>query len=130
MNRPHHAGGFRPFLSHLILPAVTLSIVYIALIASVTRSSMQEMLGQDHVRTAPTERLSERRVLLAHALSNAAVPIIAVIAIRVVLLIGGVMVTKLVFGIPGLGRQLTALVTCLVSDEGSISERGKIWAVN
>ncbi len=96
--------GFGPFLYHLILPAFTLSIVYIALIARVTRASVQEVLAQDHVRTARAKGLTERRVLLVHALSNAAVPIITVIGIGVALLIGGVVVTESVFGIPGLGR--------------------------
>lgn len=96
--------GFGPFLHHLILPAFTLSIVYIALIARVTRASVQEVLAQDHVRTARAKGLTERRVLVAHALSNAAVPIITVIGIGVALLIGGVVVTESVFGIPGLGR--------------------------
>lgn len=96
--------GFGPFLHHLLLPAFTLSIVYIALIARVTRASVQEVLSQDHVRTARAKGLPERRVLVAHALSNAAVPIITVIGIGVALLIGGVVVTESVFGIPGLGR--------------------------
>lgn len=98
------AEGFGPFLYHLILPAFTLSIVYIALIARVTRASVQEVLAQDHVRTARAKGLTEPRVLLVHALSNAAVPIITVIGIGVALLIGGVVVTESVFGIPGLGR--------------------------
>ncbi len=98
------AGGFWPFLQHLILPSVTLSVIYIALIARVTRASVQEVLSEDYIRTARAKGLPENRVLIKHALANAAVPIITVIGIGVALLIGGVVVTESVYGIPGLGR--------------------------
>jgi peptide/nickel transport system permease protein len=96
--------GFVPFLRHLILPAITLSVVYIALIARVTRASMLEALGEDYIRTARAKGLSEMRVLVRHALANAAVPIATVIGLGVALLIGGVVVTESVYAIPGLGR--------------------------
>ena len=96
--------GFVPFLRHLILPAITLSVVYIALIARVTRASMLEALGEDYIRTARAKGLSEMRVMVRHALANAAVPIATVIGLGVALLIGGVVVTESVYAIPGLGR--------------------------
>ena len=96
--------GVVPFLRHLILPAITLSVVYIALIARVTRASMLEALGEDYIRTARAKGLSEMRVLVRHALANAAVPIATVIGLGVALLIGGVVVTESVYAIPGLGR--------------------------
>jgi peptide/nickel transport system permease protein len=98
------AEGFGPYLHHLILPAITLSIIYIALIARVTRASVLETLGEDYIRTARAKGLPEIRVLTRHALRNAAVPIITVIGIGIALLIGGVVVTESVFAIPGLGR--------------------------
>jgi peptide/nickel transport system permease protein len=98
------ADGFWPFLRHLILPSITLSIVYIALIARVTRASVLEALGEDYIRTARAKGLPEIRVLVRHALANAAVPIATVIGIGVALLIGGVVVTESVYAIPGLGR--------------------------
>jgi peptide/nickel transport system permease protein len=98
------AEGFGPFLRHLILPAITLSVIYIALIARVTRASVLEALGEDYIRTARAKGLSELRVLVRHALANAAVPIATVIGIGVALLIGGVVVTESVYAIPGLGR--------------------------
>jgi peptide/nickel transport system permease protein len=98
------ADGFFPFLHHLILPAVTLSVIYIALIARVTRASMLEALGEDYIRTARAKGLPEARVLVRHALANAAVPIATVIGLGVALLIGGVVVTESVYAIPGLGR--------------------------
>lgn len=98
------SGGFGPFIRHLILPSITLSVIYIALIARVTRASVQEVLSEDYIRTARAKGLPERRVLIKHALANAAVPIITVIGIGFALLIGGVVVTESVYGIPGLGR--------------------------
>jgi peptide/nickel transport system permease protein len=98
------AEGLMPFLRHLILPAVTLSVIYIALIARVTRAAVLEALGEDYIRTARAKGLSELRVLVRHALANAAVPIATVIGIGIAILIGGVVVTESVYAIPGLGR--------------------------
>jgi peptide/nickel transport system permease protein len=98
------ADGLGPWLYHLVLPSVTLSVIYIALIARVTRASVLEALGEDYVRTARAKGLPEARVLIRHALANAAVPIVTVIGIGVALLIGGVVVTESVYAIPGLGR--------------------------
>jgi peptide/nickel transport system permease protein len=97
-------GGIVLFLKHLILPSITLSVIYIALIARVTRASVLEALGEDYIRTARAKGLSEMRVLVRHALANAAVPIATVIGIGVAILIGGVVVTESVYAIPGLGR--------------------------
>ena len=98
------ADGFVPFLRHLVLPAITLSVIYMALIARVTRASVLEALGEDYIRTARAKSLPELRVLVRHALANAAIPIVTVIGIGVALLIGGVVVTESVYAIPGLGR--------------------------
>src|SRR6185503_19027136 len=98
------ADGFWPFLHHLILPSITLSVIYIALIARVTRASVLEALGEDYIRTARAKGLPELRVLVRHALANAAVPIATVIGIGIAILIGGVVVTESVYAIPGLGR--------------------------
>jgi peptide/nickel transport system permease protein len=98
------ADGVGPWLYHLILPSVTLSVIYIALIARVTRASVLETLGEDYIRTARAKGLPESKVLIRHALANAAVPIATVIGIGIALLIGGVVVTESVYAIPGLGR--------------------------
>ena len=98
------ADGFRPFLSHLILPSLALGLVYIALIARITRASMLDVLAQDYIRTAQAKGLGNEQVLIGHALKNAAVPIATIIGIGVALLISGVVVTETVFAIPGLGR--------------------------
>ena len=96
--------GLWPCLERLILPSLTLSVIYIALIARITRTSVLEVLGEDYIRTARAKGLTDRVVLMRHALRNAAVPIVTVIGIGVALLIGGVVVTESVFSIPGLGR--------------------------
>jgi peptide/nickel transport system permease protein len=98
------ADGLGGFLQRLVLPSLTLAIIYVALIARITRASVLEVLDADHVRTARAKGLAELPVLLRHALRNAAVPIVTVIGLGVALLIGGVVVTESVFGIPGLGR--------------------------
>ena len=98
------AEGFWSFLHRLVLPSATLSMIYIALIARITRASVLEVLSEDYVRTARAKGLNERLVLLRHALANAAVPIVTVIGIGFSLLIGGVVVTESVYNIPGLGR--------------------------
>jgi len=98
------ADGLWPFLRHLILPSITLSVIYIALIARVTRAAVTETLAEDYIRTARAKGLPEARVVIHHALANAAVPIVTVIGIGIALLIGGVVVTETVYAIPGLGR--------------------------
>ncbi|HUH85463.1 MAG TPA: ABC transporter permease [Stellaceae bacterium] len=96
--------GFLPFIEHLILPSITLGLVYGALIARITRASMLEVLSQDYIRTAQAKGLGEGKVLVGHALRNASVPIVTVIGIGIALLIGGVIITETVFAIPGIGR--------------------------
>jgi len=98
--------GLLPWLRHLILPALALSVIYIALIARVTRAAVAEAMTEDYIRTARAKGISEKQVLIRHGLANAAVPILTVIGIGIALLIGGVVVTETVFAIPGLG-QLT-----------------------
>ena len=98
------AYGFGPFIRHLILPAVSLGIINAAIIARITRTTMLEVLNQDYIRAARAKGLSVQRVLIRHALKNAAVPIVTVIGISFALLISGVVVTETVFNIPGLGR--------------------------
>jgi peptide/nickel transport system permease protein len=95
---------FWGFLQHMILPSITLGIIYVALVARITRASVLEVLNEDYIRTARAKGLSNRVVLMRHALRNAAVPILTVIGIGVALLIGGAVVTESVFGLPGLGR--------------------------
>src|SRR5208283_1712938 len=96
--------GLGPFLSHLVMPTLALGMVFAALIARMTRASMLDVLAQDYIRTAQAKGLANGKVLIGHALKNAAVPIATIIGIGVASLISGVVVTETVFAIPGLGR--------------------------
>jgi len=103
--------GYRPLAlgihetaRSIVLPATALGMVYMALIARITRASMLEVLSEDFIRTAHAKGVATRGVLLRHALKNAAVPIVTVIGIGLALLISGVVITETVFNIPGLGR--------------------------
>ena len=96
--------GLGGFVERLILPSVTLAVVFVALIARITRASVLEVLNADYVRTARAKGLSELPVMVRHVLRNAAVPIVTVIGVGIAVLIGGVVVTESVYSIPGLGR--------------------------
>lgn len=96
--------GVGPFLSHLILPSFGLGVLNAALIARTTRAAMLEVLRQDYIRTAEAKGLPVMRVLIGHALKNAAIPIVTIIGISFAMLISGVVVTETVFNIPGVGR--------------------------
>lgn len=100
------SSGVGPFLAHLVLPTVTLGLVYVALLARVTRAAMIEVLAQDYIRTAKAKGLKTLTVLTVHALKNASVPIVTVIGTGIALLIGGAAVVETVFAIPGLGRLM------------------------
>jgi peptide/nickel transport system permease protein len=102
--------GFGGFIERMILPSATLSVIYIALIARITRASILEVLGEDYIRTARAKGLSDAKVLRRHALRNAAVPIVTVVGIGIALLIGGAIVTESVYNIPGLGRLVVDAV--------------------
>jgi peptide/nickel transport system permease protein len=96
--------GVQPWLRNLVLPAVTLSLVYSAIIARVTRASMLEVLSEDYIRTARAKGVAPWRILFRHALQNAAVPVITIIGIGIATLIGSAVITENVFAIPGVGR--------------------------
>jgi len=96
--------GLGGFLERLVLPSLTLSAIYVALIARITRGSVLEVMNADYVRTARAKGVADLLVLLRHVLRNAAVPIVTVVGLGIAVLIGGVVVTESVFSIPGLGR--------------------------
>lgn len=102
------ATGLWPFLSHLILPSLALAIILMAHISRQTRSEMVDVMQQDYIRTAVLKGLSRRQVVLRHALRNAMIPTITVIALDVGYLLGGILVVEEVFAYPGLGRLLVS----------------------
>jgi peptide/nickel transport system permease protein len=100
----HLSQGLLPFLKHLILPALTLGLVYTALIARMTRASMLEVLQEDYIRTAYAKGARSWSIVVRHALKNAALPVVTIIGVGFALLIGGAVVTESVYALPGLGR--------------------------
>src|SRR5262249_54829454 len=95
---------FWPFPAPIPMPHMAVGMIFAALIARMTRASMLDVLAQDYIRTAQAKGLSNDKVLIGHALKNAAVPIATIIGVSFALLISGVVVTETVFAIPGLGR--------------------------
>ena len=91
-------------LHHLILPAFTLAIIYLAQYARLSRASMLEVLGSDYIRTARAKGASEGSVLFKHALRNAALPILTVAGLQFGNLISGALLVETVFNWPGMGR--------------------------
>ncbi|AWJ94842.1 ABC transporter permease (plasmid) [Azospirillum baldaniorum] len=100
------ADGFVPWASHLVLPVVTLVLMLIARIARLTRSSMIDVLQTNYVKYARAKGLPEKVVIVRHALRNALLPTITVLAIDFGLILGGVVVIETVFSFPGMGRLL------------------------
>ena len=97
-------------LRYMVLPAVSLGFSQSALIARISRSCMLEVLAQDYIRTARAKGLSPAAVTWMHAFRNALVPVVTVIGITMAILIGGAVVTEIVFNIPGLGRLIISAV--------------------
>jgi peptide/nickel transport system permease protein len=100
------SGGVGSNLRYMVLPAVTLGFNQSALIARITRATMLEILQMDYIRTARAKGLPERVVVRWHAFRNVLIPVITVCGITCAVLIGGAIVTEVVFNIPGLGRLL------------------------
>ena len=92
------------------MPAISLALLQVGLLARITRSTMLEVLRQDYIRTARAKGLPRRLVVIKHALNNAMIPITTVVGIIVSLLISGSVVTETLFSIPGVGQLLTQAV--------------------
>jgi peptide/nickel transport system permease protein len=97
-------GSFVDRFMHIILPAAMLSLLYLAGWSRYMRSSMLEVLRQDYVRTARAKGLTERVVIIRHALRNALIPIITIVVFQIPGIFGGAIMTETVFGYPGIGR--------------------------
>lgn len=105
--------GFQPFLKDpgqnlktMIMPAISLGLPLAAILMRNTRSSVLEVLGQEHVRTARAKGLPQRRVLFRHILPNAGIPILTIAGIQVANLLGGTVIVEQIFGLPGVGRYV------------------------
>ncbi len=97
-------------LRSLALPAITLGLALAAVVTRTLRSSMLEALAEDYVRTARAKGLSERQVVVGHALKNALIPVVTVIGLQLGTLIGGAVITEYVFALPGVGRLVVDAV--------------------
>jgi peptide/nickel transport system permease protein len=95
--------SFSGFFSHMILPWITLAMLYAAFYARMTRNNLLETLGEDYIRTARAKGLSERRVIFKHGLRATLTPIVTMFGMDVALLVGGAVITESVFNIQGLG---------------------------
>jgi len=105
-------GYFRiPTLRSLFLPAITLSAVYIAYIARLTRAAMLETLQQDFIRTARAKGVPELRIVFRHALRGAILPVVSFTGPALAFLISGAIVVETVFSVPGLGRYFVEAAT-------------------
>jgi len=93
-------------LQQMFLPVLSLALGLAAVVVRMTRSSMLEVLGQDFVKVARAKGLSAQAVLLRHALRNALIPIVTVLGLQTGYLLGGVVITEQIFGLPGLGWML------------------------
>ncbi|RJQ82051.1 ABC transporter permease [Pseudonocardiaceae bacterium YIM PH 21723] len=91
-------------LDHLVLPAVTLALYSVAVVARLLRSSLIDVLGSDYIRTATAKGLRTRTVVGVHALRNAALPVVTVVGLEIGSLLGGAILTEQVFSWPGIGR--------------------------
>jgi len=100
------AAGLRTWLSHLVLPTLTLTLVLLAHVLRQTRSGLVEVLQSAYVRTARLKGATERRVVVRHALRNGLLPAVTVIALDLGYLMGGIVVVEEVFAYPGMGRLI------------------------
>ncbi|MBL8699322.1 MAG: ABC transporter permease [Alphaproteobacteria bacterium] len=96
----------RGSLAHLVMPAITLGLPYVASFARITRSNMLDVLGEDYVRTARAKGLPRRVVVYRHALVNAAIPLVTLLGIYFGRLLGGAVIVETIFAWPGMGRYM------------------------
>jgi peptide/nickel transport system permease protein len=89
---------------HLILPTLTLGLIFLAIYLRIMRASMLEVLNLDYVRTARAKGLDETRVITRHVLRNALLPMVTLIGLQAGTMLGGSVVVESVFSLPGLGR--------------------------
>jgi peptide/nickel transport system permease protein len=99
------------FVTHLVLPAVTLGLGLAAVLTRMVRTAMLEELGQDYIRTAQSKGLSENAVVYRHALRNALVPVLTVVGLQFGSLLAGAIVTETIFSLPGLGRLTLSAIS-------------------
>lgn len=124
-------GSFIDAFQHLIMPGIALGSYSTAIIARMTRATMLETIRQDYIRTARAKGLSERVVIIKHALRNALIPVVTVIGLQMGALLGGAVLTETVFSWPGIGSYLVEGI--MVSDyprvQGAVLLVGTIFVL-
>jgi peptide/nickel transport system permease protein len=108
---------------HLILPAITVGMIPLAIIARMTRSSLLDVMGLDYVRTARAKGLIERLVVFRHAFRNAMLPIITIVGLQLGGLLGGAILTETIFGLPGMG---TIMVQSIYARDYPVLQAGVV----
>ena len=108
---------------HLILPAITVGMIPLAIIARMTRSSLLDVLGLDYIRTARAKGLIERLVVFRHAFRNAMLPIITIVGLQLGGLLGGAILTETIFGLPGMG---TVMVQSIYARDYPVLQAGVV----
>lgn len=103
--------GLWPYLSHLILPAITLGAGISAIIARLTRASLLQVLGEDYIRTAHAKGLRQRTVTIRHALRNSLIPVVTYMGPIAAAVLTGSLVVEQIFAIPGMGRFFVNSIT-------------------
>jgi peptide/nickel transport system permease protein len=105
--------GYKAFLDDpvqnlktMTMPAISLGLPLAAILMRFTRSSVLEVIGQEHVRTARAKGLRESVVLVRHILPNAGIPILTITGIQIARLLGGTIIVEQIFGLPGVGRYI------------------------
>ena len=111
------ATGYIPFtddpwqsLRHLVLPVITVSFVLVAHVSRMVRSEMIDVMHSDYIRAARLKGLSQRSVIFGHALRNALLPVVTIVALDVGYLLGGIIVVEEIYAIPGIGRALISAI--------------------
>src|SRR5579864_1879085 len=106
----YQLGGWRGDIGQIWLPAFALGFPYASYVARLTRASMLEVIRQDYIRTARAKGLRERVIIVRHALRNALIPVITILAPLVIGIITGGVIIENIFGIPGLGKEFATSI--------------------
>ena len=100
--------GFWPNLQQSIMPIMVLALAGAGSLTRFVRASMLEVIGQDYVRTARAKGLRENSVIISHAMRNALIPVVTIIALDVPVVVGGAVITEQIFRIPGIGSAIVS----------------------
>ena len=103
--------GLAPYLSHAVLPAITLGAGVSAIIARLTRASLLQVLNEDYIRTAHAKGLRPRAVVLQHALRNALIPVVTYLGPLAAAILTGSLIVEQIFAIPGMGRYFVSSIS-------------------